>query len=336
MADFYDHFLEVQTGAAQLAEPIDAAVSVLLERGAENVFLLGTGGAAILMQPAAQLLGARSVFPAHAPLSAELVLGGSRHLGPKSIVVIPSLSGTTKESIAAMEYAQARGATVVTLVGNADSPLGKGGDHVFVNAADDETSTESFYLQSLFLALSIMRQRDGFAGYASFVEDAARLPAALLAAKRAFDGEAEAFAGSIRDTPWHIITGAGAMWPQAFYYGMCILEEMQWIRTRPVHASDFFHGTLELVEPGVSVILLKGEDDYRPLADRVEAFARDKTDRLTVFDTATIDLRGISAETRALISPIAAATVLERVSAHLARMRNHPLTTRRYYRRVAY
>jgi fructoselysine-6-phosphate deglycase len=117
---------------------------------------------------------------------------------------------------------------------------------------------------------------------------------------------------------------------------MCILEEMQWIRTRPVHASDFFHGTLELVEPGVSVILLKGEDDYRPLADRVEAFARDKTDRLTVFDTAAIDLPGISAETRALISPIVAATVLERVSAHLSRMRNHPLTTRRYYRRVAY
>ena len=336
MADFYEHFLEVQTGAARLAEPIDAALSVLLGRGAENVFFLGTGGAAILMQPAAQLLDARSVFPAYAPLSAELVLGGSRHLGPKSIVVIPSLSGTTKESIAALEFAKARGATVITLVGNSDTPLGKGGDHVFVNAADDETSTESFYLQSLFLALSIMRHRDGFTGYASFVEDSARLPAALLAVKRGFDAAAEAFAEEIRETPWHIVTGAGAMWPQAFYYGMCILEEMQWIRTRPVHASDFFHGTLELVEPGVSVLLLKGEDEYRPLADRVEAFARDKTDRLTVFDTATQDLPGISAETRALISPIVAATMLERVSAHLAAKRNHPLTTRRYYRRVAY
>ena len=117
---------------------------------------------------------------------------------------------------------------------------------------------------------------------------------------------------------------------------MCILEEMQWIRTRPVHASDFFHGTLELVEDGVSLILLKGEDEYRPLADRVEAFARDKTDRLTVFDTAGQELAGIAPATRALISPIVLATMLERVSDHLARKRNHPLTTRRYYRRVAY
>jgi fructoselysine-6-phosphate deglycase len=78
---------------------------------------------------------------------------------------------------------------------------------------------------------------------------------------------------------------------------MCILEEMQWIRTRPVHAADFFHGTLELVEKGVSVIILKGEDAYRPLTDRVEAFARQYTDKVTVLDAASFDLPGVSPET---------------------------------------
>jgi fructoselysine-6-phosphate deglycase len=117
---------------------------------------------------------------------------------------------------------------------------------------------------------------------------------------------------------------------------MCILEEMQWIRTRPVHASDFFHGTLELVDKDVSVVLLKGEDSARPLADRVEKFAPAYTDKLTVLDTADFELSGISPDVRALISPIVLATVLERVSAHLEVIRNHPLTTRRYYKRVAY
>ena len=337
MRDFDENrFLSIQSGAAALAGPIDAAVAGLLDGCASNIFFLGTGGAAILMQPAVQLLGARSSFPVFAPLAAELVAGGSRHLGAGSIVVIPSLSGTTRESIAAMEYCRARGATVVTLVGHRDTPLGQGGDHVLVNFAEDDTSSESFYLQSLFIALSIMRRRGEFDGYDAFVADAGRLPRALLEVKRRFDGAAEAFARSIKDTPWHIITAAGAAWPQAFYYGMCILEEMQWIRTRPVHASDFFHGTLELLEPGISLILLKGEDEYRPLADRVEAFAREKTDRLTVIDTAAQDLPGIAAPSRALVSPIVLATMLERVSDHLARMRNHPLTTRRYYRRVAY
>src|SRR4029453_10016124 len=99
------------------------------------------------------------------------------------------------------------------------------------------------------------------------------LPRLLVDVKEAFEPRAKEIAEVLKDETYHIITGAGSTWPEAYYYGMCILEEMQWIRTRPVHASDFFHGTLELVEKGVSVILLKGEDAYRPLSDRVERFA---------------------------------------------------------------
>jgi fructoselysine-6-phosphate deglycase len=117
---------------------------------------------------------------------------------------------------------------------------------------------------------------------------------------------------------------------------MCILEEMQWIRTRPVHASDFFHGTLELVEKRVSVFVLKGEDESRPLTDRVEDFATRYTDKFICLDTKRIALSGISPRLRAMISPIVLATLLERVSAHLEIKRGHPLTTRRYYKRVAY
>jgi fructoselysine-6-phosphate deglycase len=117
---------------------------------------------------------------------------------------------------------------------------------------------------------------------------------------------------------------------------MCILEEMQWIRTRPVHASDFFHGTLELVEEGVSVIVFSGEDESRPLTERVAQFAPRFTDKVHVFDTKDFDLPGISAETRALISPVLLATAFERISAHLEILRNHPLTTRRYYKKLEY
>jgi len=111
---------------------------------------------------------------------------------------------------------------------------------------------------------------------------------------------------------------------------------MQWIRTRPVHATDFFHGTLELVEPGVSVFIFKGEDAFRSLSDRVENFTRRYTDKVRVLDTASIELPNISSKTRSLISPVILATMLERLSAHLEVLRNHPLTTRRYYKRVEY
>ena len=55
-----------------------------------------------------------------------------------------------------------------------------------------------------------------------------------------------------------------------------------------------------------------------------------------MLDSADYDLPGISPEVRALISPVILAAALERVSAHLEVMRAHPLTTRRYYKRVEY
>jgi fructoselysine-6-phosphate deglycase len=329
-------FVAIQTGAVGLAGQIDRVVDELLKAGARNAIFLGTGGAGILMQPAQQLLAERSNFHSLLRLPAELVLGGERQLGPQSIVIMPSLSGTTKESIAALEYCRQRGAKVLVLVGHADTPLGRGADHVLVNFAEDDTSSESFYLQSLLLVLSILRQRGEFERGDAVVAELQRLPELLLGVKRAFEAQAEAFAEQIRNVPYHIITGAGSTWPEAFYYGMCILEEMQWIRTRPVHAADFFHGTLELLDKDVSIVLFKGEDAMRPLVERVEIFARKVSEQVHVFDCASFELPGISAATRALISPILLATVLERVSAHLEHKRNHPLTTRRYYKRVPY
>jgi fructoselysine-6-phosphate deglycase len=331
-----DRFLRIEAGALALAPAIHDTIGELMARGARNVFFLGTGGAAILMQPAAQLLQRRSGFPAFMEIAAELVTAGHQALGKGSIVVIPSLSGTTKESVATLEFCRAKGARIITLVGHKDTPLGQKADHAFVNFAEDDTSSESFYLQSLIIALSIMAHRGEYAAYEKTVAELSTLPKHLLAAKQAFEADAERIATAFTDEPYHIITAAGGSWAEAWYYGMCILEEMQWIRTRPIHAADFFHGTLELVEKGVSVVIFKSEDAYRPLTDRVETFARTYTDKVTVLDTAAFEMPGISPETRALISPVILATILERLSAHLEVKRNHPLTTRRYYKKVAY
>ena len=329
-------FLSIQTGAVALAPRLDAVIAQALAAGALNIHFLGTGGAAILMKPAVQLLRRRSALPVFDDFTAELLVGDSRNLTQGSIVVIPSLSGTTKESVDLLELARSRGATVITLVGHEATPLGRGGDHVMVNYAADDTSSESFYVQSLLIALSVLRHRDEIGNYDQLVSELQAFPQQLLRIKEAVEPKAEGYAQLLAAHDWHIVTGAGNAWPQAFYYGMCILEEMQWIRTRPVHASDFFHGTLELVEKGVSVLVLKGEDEARPLAERVERFVPTVGGTLTVIDTADYPTPGLSPELRALLSPAVLATMLERISAHLEVLRDHPLTTRRYYRRVQY
>lgn len=329
-------FLRIQQGAISLASRIDGVVASKLKDGAKNLFFLGTGGVAYLMEPACTLLQRRSSFPVFLDYPAELVLTGSVNLTSDSIVVMPSLSGTTLESVAMLEKLKEIGATVLTFVGNEDTPLGRDGDETFVNFAEDDTSCESFYLQALLVALSIMKFRGEISNFDQMVAELETMPELLLEVKRSFEPRAEDFAKRIAGSDYHIFTGGGNVWTAAKYYATCILEEMQWIKTRPVHASDFFHGPLELVEKDVSLMLFKGEDEYRKLSERVEKFALTYTENLTVLDTKDFLLPGITDEVRGLVSPIVMATVLERVSAHLEVMRDHPLTTRRYYRRVSY
>ncbi|UGB33216.1 SIS domain-containing protein [Metabacillus sp. B2-18] len=331
-----ERFLNIQNGALSLKDEMNQAIDEIVEQGIENVFFVGTGGAAILMFAAEYNLKNNSTLPVYTEISSELMYMDHKHLSEKSLVILPSLSGTTKETIEAASFCKEKGATSISLVGHANTPLATMTDYTFVNFAEDDTSCESFYIQSYLLAFRLMYKRNELPEYHQFVEEMMQLPAALLKVKEATENRAEVFASKHRETPYHILSGTGVDWGQAYYYGMCILEEMQWIKTRPVHASDFFHGTLELVEQDTSIILLKGEDKSRTLTERVQRFAEHYSKELTVFDTKDYELKGISPELRRLLSPIILATLLERVSCHLEKERNHPLTTRRYYKKVPF
>ncbi|SDA90987.1 SIS domain-containing protein [Mesorhizobium qingshengii] len=331
-----DRFIRIQSGAVSIAREARSLMRTLLAEGVERLFFMGTGGVQLLTLPAIELAKRYSTFPVSAEYPAQVVLDPPAGLDNKAVVVIPSLSGTTKEGVELMAFLKNRGVRTISLTGHSDTPIAREADHNFTNFAEDDTSSESFYLQTLLIVLALLAERGEYDGFDAAVAELQLLPSLLADAKAAFEDKAAELATTIKDETYHIFTGAGSVWPEANYYGMCILEEMQWIRTRPVHAADFFHGTLELVEPGVSVIVFKGEDALRPLADRVENFAKRYTDRVRTLDAASVRLPGISAQVRSMISPVLLATLLERLSAHLEVLRNHPLTTRRYYKRVEY
>jgi fructoselysine-6-phosphate deglycase len=331
-----DRFVKIQSGAVAISDDVRALVRNLLNDGIERIFFMGTGGVQFLTLPAIELAQQSTLFPVSSGYSAQAVIAPPAGLDEKALVIMPSLSGTTKESVQLLAFLRERGVKTLSLTGHKDTPLGRDADYNFTNFAEDDTSSESFYLQTLLIVLALLAERGEFADYDATVAELKLLPELLVSVKESYEADAAALAAEIKDETYHIFTGAGSVWPQAHYYGMCILEEMQWIRTRPVQASDFFHGTLELVEPGVSLFIFKGEDAFRPLTDRVENFAKRYTDKVRILDAAAVSLPGVSAKTRSLISPIILATMLERLSAHLEVLRDHPLTTRRYYKRVEY
>lgn len=331
-----ERFIRIQTGALAVGAQLRPTVRELLDKGANSVFFCGAGGAGVLMQPAARLLDRSGSIPGRVVRAAEFMAESWSTEGTKSIVVVPSLSGTTPEAIAVLDHAKTLGATTIAFTGHADTPVARTADYNFTNFAEDDTSSESFYLQSLLFTLEVLEHQGVFSDYDRVLGELNSLPRLLVEVKEQFEDRAAELAQQFKDVDYHIVTGAGGAWTEAWYYGTCILEEMQWIKTRPINAADFFHGTLELLEPDTSLIIMKGEDETRPLIDRVEAWAPTVSRRVTVLDPADFELAGISKDVRAMISPIVLASMLERLSAHLEVVRAHPLTTRRYYRRMEY
>ncbi|MFD5214144.1 SIS domain-containing protein [Microbacterium sp. NPDC058345] len=333
MLGFDETAFRTQTASAVALRPqIEQLVDDLLAKGIDNVLLIGAGGTYAQMWPYELLARERSQMPIRAAIAAELVVAGDAQLGERTAAVFTSVSGTTEDVIRAVEYVRETGATTIAFTGYPESPIALGVDHALIS----EPKTWPFDMQMLLLVGRLLERRGEFDGYASLADELVNLPDALVEVARQAEPAAEAFAEAHRDTDYYFLIGGGPLWAFTYLYSMCILEEMQWLRTTRVHSAEFFHGSLELLEEDTAVIVFQGEDRTRPLTDRAEAFAQRITNDVTVFDTRDYALEGFSAENRALIAPIVLDTVMGRVSKHLERVRGHSLDLRRYYRVMAY
>lgn len=321
--------------SAEAVDEIGDCIEAEIENGVERVLITGAGGVMILTHPALELLRRDSSFPVSYARGAELLAEWDDRIDSKTLAIIPTVSGTTAETVELVAKLSEVGARVLALTGKPDSPIAEMATTNISTPMTDATSSEVVYMQTLGAALHLLRVADGV-DTSGLLSDISALPDALIQAKNEYAETARKDAEFIASSSYHILSSAGNTWPEAHYYGMCILEEMQWIRTRPVHASDFFHGTLELVEEGVSVLTMMGEGPLRALSERVAAFAPRFTSQSRVIDTSVLTLPGVSEQGRIVYSPIALATILDSISRELEEIRNHPLTTRRYYKKIEY
>ena len=79
-----------------------------------------------------------------------------------------------------------------------------------------------------------------------------------------------------------------------------------------------------------------GEDEQRPLAERVAKFLPRVNANYTIIDTKEHELKGISPEFRGTISHLVMHGVNNRVDAYMELFLRHPLSIRRYYRQFDY
>jgi len=317
---------------------IEAFAARIVAAGLRNVFMTGSGGGLITFGPLHYQLERRaSRFSVLALSANELIYRDPAALGPGSLVLVASNTGTTPEVVAAARFAKERGAIVASFTRHADSPLALASDASYTYG-DDRGVGDPKHVAAALLGLALLRET----GDISAVERAAHgraleaLPDALLAACSQTESLNAAIAEALRDEPIIYILGSGPNHATAYCLAMCYLQEMQWKHAASFDAAEFLHGAMEVVTDEVPVILFLGEESTRPIDERAKAFLEKYTRKAHFIDAREISLPGVEPAMRPYVSAFVLSAVMSRLAQHFEAATGHDLEIRRYMFKVAY
>jgi fructoselysine-6-P-deglycase FrlB-like protein len=305
--------------------------------GVSDVFLVGCGGSFCATYAPQFVLEsrARDLAVFHMT-SAEFNQRRPARLGPTSLVVVGSHTGTTPETLAAIETARgARAARVVAVTNTASSALAAGADHAFTYGSENVVWPPKQVIL-LQLAYALLEETGVPDDYEEIRATLRALPQALLHAVEQHEEPSHEIASQLKDEPITYVLASGPNYGSAYGLAMCYLQEMQWMHAASFNAAEFFHGAFEIVTEETPVLVMLGEDSTRPSAERALDFLRRYSTKTVAIDTRELQLPGIPAVRREIVTPVVLMAFASRLAAHYAGVRDHPLTLRRYMTKVAY
>lgn len=330
--------LDSVNGALALRPQIEEIIDRIWDEGFDRIFFMGIGGTYASAMQAEVYMRGRSGLDVFAENAAEYLTTGNRRLTERSIVIYSSVSGNTPEMVDMVKKVKAKGARVLAFIDTPGSALTQPGqwDYLVVYPKNEQLK---FYMTAHYL----MYKNGEFPQYGRYNQEMeASLAQGLVEIEKAADGWAYEYAKSKAaflkahpDLP-HYFIGAGNQWGAAYSYAMCYWEEQLWIRTKSISCGEFFHGMQEIITADTPVTLFMGEDEQRPLAERVARFLPRVCGNYTVIDTKELPLPSVSPEFRGSVSHLMMHAINNRVDAYLELFLRHPLSIRRYYRQFEY
>jgi fructoselysine 6-phosphate deglycase len=323
---------------------VAAALTALEGRATDHVFFVACGGSLSIMYPAKFMLDQTSAsLPSDLYNAAEFTHRAPRRLTANSVVILCSMTGTTRETVAAAKFARKAGALTISLTVDPASPLAETSDHVVRFEAPYTTGVpidakNSNYARIYQIVQGLAQRYDGVDRMSALMDSLDALQSVIDKAQNVFAPRFDGYAPHFAKQEVIYTMASGASYGAAYSYAICVLMEMQWINSHPIHANEFFHGAFEVLDENRCYILMKGLDDTRPLEDRAEEFLLrfGKPENVLVVDAAEVDFSGVAEEFRGALAPLVFFDTLWTFAYRLAELRKHEMmTARRYMKKLS-
>jgi glucosamine--fructose-6-phosphate aminotransferase (isomerizing) len=255
---------EIVTQPAAWQQAIDVSLALrpqleaLLGDHGRDVVFTGCGSTYYLSLAAAALFQERTGRRARAVPAGELVMNPSAAIAEaETLLVAVSRSGSTSETIRAVELFQARGlGPVLVVTNNPEAPLAAMGAVTVAIPAGREVSvaqTRSFasmYVAAVCLALMAAGDRAGLSSMAALPEAGERLIATYDSLARHI--------GEDLDLDRFYFLGSGARYGLACEVNLK-LKEMSRTHSEPFHFLEFRHGPMSMVTDKTLIVGLRSD-----------------------------------------------------------------------------
>ena len=268
--------------------------------------------------------------------SSELVSQNPAAIDEKTLVILGSHSGTTRETVEAAKFLQSKPCKTISITQEETSPLASTTSNSLIYGKTSQGYFSAYILAQILFSAYLNEREKGWGYHSALMKSLPILPDALAEAKLANLANAAVQAKALAGQNLLYVLGAGPMFTTAYVFAACFLMEMQWMHAHALSAADFFHGPFELVDKMTQLLVLVGEDPSRLDGERVKRFCAQYAGSSFVYDSRDFEMKGIRAEIRPIVAPLILDSALTSLVEELAALRGHPLTTRRYMGKVDY
>ncbi len=312
---------------------------IVAKHNIENVAFVGCGASKAELYPGKYFLEncSKKLRVAHYTAN-EFNYDTPDWLGDTSVIITASLGGATPETVEANAVAKATGATVISVTHAACSPLTKDADYSIVHGFEANYAAKLEKMgYVLALAVELVQQTEGCEKYDQMISGLTNIFDAAESAAQSARKSARAFAEAYKDAPVVYVTSSGASAEVAYSTSICLMMEMQWVNSGSFHSGEFFHGPFEIVDKNVPFILLMNDGKTRPVDSRALTFLQRFDALYTVIDARDYGLgNAVDSSVITYFNPLMHTAVFRVYAEELARVREHPLTLRRYMWKLEY
>ena len=307
-------------------------------RQISEVFLVACGGSLVDLYPAKFFLASEACrLRTDLYTANEFVHAVPKALGDRSVVIVCSHGGVTPEAVEAAKISRARGSLTVTLTHNDSAEIAAFADQNIVYEWGDESSVQNNPMAiTLALCLEILQQAEGYSAYRDFRAALLQIDDVVAAARNKVSARTARFAKAYQDAELFYVLSSGASFGHAYGFAICSLMEMQWLHASAIHSGEFFHGPFEVTDKNTNFIVLINEGRTRPLDERVISFLERYAEKYEVVDARELGIGVLPESVVDYFNPVLFYSVLCDYREALAKIRDHPLETRRYMDKVPY